>query len=220
MQNELQFPFGWGGARKGAGRKKRKTGTAHATRAKLTRHDPTLVTMKRRPGLGSFRRNGVNQRIIAAIKSAHKAHFRIVHFSIQSDHLHFVIEADSRDAMVRGMRGLGRRLGHWLNKTWNRTGPVFASRFHERILTSIRQVHNALRYVLNNHRKHEVYSSPNRPDPLSSGNYFNCWSDFTNPNDPESANSWVSPPTCWKLTIGWKKHYALIPIASKPGRCD
>jgi REP element-mobilizing transposase RayT len=175
--------------------------------------------MKRKPGLDSFRRNGVHQVITAAIKSAKKKNFRIVHFSIQADHLHMLIEADSRDAMVRGMRGLGRRLGHHLNKFWKRTGSVFAHRFHERILTSFRQVRNVLRYVLNNHHKHGVAASAHCPDPLSSGKYFDGWSDYPRRSDPTAANSCVSSPG-WQLSLGWKKKYALIAVGSKPGRRD
>ncbi len=219
MQDRLQFPNSWGGVRQGAGRKKRKTGTAHATRPRLTKNLPALVTMKRVPGLGSFRRNGVNQLITADFmktpRSAQKVDFRIVHYSIQSDHLHLIIEADDRDAMVRGMRGLGRRLGHHLNKFWKRTGSVFAHRFHERILESLRQVHNTLRYVLNNHRKHGVPASAHRPDPLSSGRYFDGWLDCY----PTTKGSWVSARS-WKLRVGWKQHYPLIPIGSTPGGCD
>ena len=218
MQQALQFSNKWGGWRERAGRKKRTSGTAHATRPALKRELPTHVTMKRLPGLDSFRRNGVYQLITAVFKAAQKDDFRIVH-SIQHDHLHLLIEADSREAMTCGMRGLGRRLGYHLNKKWERKGSIFAERFHERILDNLQQVVNTLRYVLNNHRKHGIARNANRPDPLSSGKYFDGWLDYFHIPKPSSKDSWLEPRS-WKLRIGWKKRYPLIPIGSTPSRCD
>jgi hypothetical protein len=95
---------------------------------------------------------------------------------------------------VRGMRGLGCRLAQGLNKLWGRRGKVFARRFHERVLKSLRQVRNALRYVLNNHHKHGQVGRANRPDPFSTGAYCDGWSDFKRVHDPAEVDSYVWPP--------------------------
>jgi hypothetical protein len=85
-----------------------------------------------------------------------------------------------------------------LNNLWGRRGKVFAGRFHERVLKSLRQVRNALRYVLNNHHKHNQAARADRPDPFSTGAYFNGWSDYERVRDPAEAGSYVWPPG-WKL---------------------
>ncbi len=155
--------------------------------------------------------------IMDAIRAAKRKQFRPVHFSIQEDHIHFIIEADSRADLVKGMRGLGCRIARGLNKLWNRKGSVFPQRFHERVLKSLTQVRNALRYVLNNHRKHQGGGpQPTRPDPFSTGLYFNGWSDFAQVNDPTEAESCVSPPG-WKIAVGWKRHNPAFSPAAVPG---
>ena len=155
--------------------------------------------------------------IVEAIRAARRREFRPVHFSIQGDHIHFIIEADSREDLVKGMRGLGCRIARGLNKLWNRKGSVFPQRFHERVLKSLTQVRNALRYVLNNHRKHQGGGPlPTRPDPFSTGIYFNGWSDFPQEHDPSGADSCVSPPG-WKIAIGWQRYNPRFFLAAIPG---
>ena len=52
--------------------------------------------------------------------------FRLVHYSVQSTHLHLVCEAKHRAALSRGMQGLLIRLAKGLNKAWGRKGAVWA----------------------------------------------------------------------------------------------
>jgi len=156
QQTELDFPVtnSWGGRREGAGRRKRKSGVAHAQREAVSQHDPRLVTLKCVAGLPSLRTRRFARVIGCSIANAHKPRFRVVHFSIQSNHVHLIVEAMDRDALTGGMRGLASRIAKGLNKLWSRKGRVISTRFHDVVLRSLRQVRNALRYVLNYHLKH------------------------------------------------------------------
>jgi putative transposase len=62
--------------------------------------------MRVRQGLPSFRKDEL---VLSAVKGAiaggHKPAFRVVHFSIQSNHLHLLIEAHDTQALSLGMRG-------------------------------------------------------------------------------------------------------------------
>jgi REP element-mobilizing transposase RayT len=109
----------------------------------------------------------------AAPEARGGAPFQVVHHSIQSNHLHLIVEAADRSALTSGMRGLLVRIARGLNRLWGRCGAVFADRFHERELCTLREVHNALVYVLQNLRKHGI--SLAGPDPLSSGPEFDGW---------------------------------------------
>jgi hypothetical protein len=71
--------------------------------------------------------------------------FRLVHFSVQSNHLHLVAEAGDRHALALGMQGLLIRVAKALNKLWARRGAVFFDRYHARILRTPREVRNAAR---------------------------------------------------------------------------
>lgn len=221
-QNELCFPevVGWGGRRRKAGRKKRKGGVAHVSRAAVSAHDPRLVTVKRARGLPSLRTRVAGPVIVEALRKAQKGCFRICHFSIQRDHLHLIVEADDARALAAGMKGLLCRVVKGLNHVWSRRGSVFPERFHDLVLRSLRQVRNALVYVLNNHRKHgvalDVGSAP-RPDLFSSGSYFDGWSDHEREYDPAEPGSHVAPGG-WKLRLGWMRRYSRISLRDVPLR--
>src|SRR5450755_2321169 len=100
-----------------------------------------------------------------------RAGFRIVQFSVQSDHLHLIVEAKDKVTLSRGMQGLAIRVARAVNKLAVRRGKVWADRFFSRALTSPRALKNALGYVLNNFRKHRAGGGA-RIDPFSSAPYF------------------------------------------------
>ena len=101
-QSELEFPEQprWGGRRRNAGRRKRKGGVAHAPRESVSKHDPRLVTLKLARGLPQLRTKRFGGAITDCILVAQRRSFRIVHYSIQSNHLHMIVEADDRAALA------------------------------------------------------------------------------------------------------------------------
>jgi REP element-mobilizing transposase RayT len=96
--------------------------------------------------------------------------FRLVHYSVQHDHLHLVVDADDKRTLATGMQGLAIRIAKALNRRWNRRGKgaVFADRYFAKLMTSFRQIKRTLAYVLNNGRKHGAWTVRGRPDPFSS----------------------------------------------------
>ena len=59
-----------------------------------------------------------------------------MHYSIQADHGHFLVEAAGREALGRGMKSLGSRLARAVNRVFQRTGPVLRDRYHLHVLRS------------------------------------------------------------------------------------
>ena len=57
------------------------------------------------------------------------ADFRIVHISIQKNHIHLVVEAANKDALRRGMQRFAIRAARAINAAFNREGKVFAFRY-------------------------------------------------------------------------------------------
>jgi REP element-mobilizing transposase RayT len=80
--------------------------------------------------------------------------FRLVHFSVQRDHLHLIAEAADRRALGRGVQGLTIRVARAVNRHLDRRGRLFADRYHARALKTPRACSLAVRYVLLNARKH------------------------------------------------------------------
>jgi REP element-mobilizing transposase RayT len=160
----------WGGKRRHAGRKPKGTraGVPHVPR-KQPRRTPAHVTMRVSGGRPSLR----GSRSFRAIKDAlrkgkERFGLRIIHFSVQGNHLHLLVEAEDALSLTRGMKGLTVRIARALNKTHAMRGQVFPDRFHSRALKSPREVAYAMRYILGNHMKHGLSNWNDTTDPCSS----------------------------------------------------
>ena len=174
VQLELPRHAGWGGCRKGAGRRPRgeKALVAHTQRPALATRFPVHVTLRVLPhvwNLRSKRGYRVVRRALAG--GGDRFGMRLCEFSIQGNHLHFVVEAEDARALSRGMQGLSIRIAKGLNRMMARAGKVLADRFHARILRTPTEVRRVLAYVRGNHDVHRVRrgaSASNAPDVFSS----------------------------------------------------
>ena len=148
---------GRGGARAGAGRKKsgRRSDPPHRPRPPHRRWEPVHVVLRAREDVPRLRRRKVFEAVRRAFGAiAERAAFRIVHVSLQHNHLHLLVEADDREALTRGMQSFEISLARRINRALGRRGKLFAHRFHATPIRSPRQARNALAYVLNNWRHH------------------------------------------------------------------
>src|SRR5258705_410003 len=107
------------------------------------------VLLRTRAGVGGMRR----QRVLSALEEAFRAArirfgMRIVHYSLQGNHMHLLVEVDDRASLGRGMQGLAIRIAKALNRLFARAGPVWADRYHSHVLRSRREAANALAYGL------------------------------------------------------------------------
>ena len=91
----------WGGRRPGAGRKSGagRGRVAHRIRPSLNRHSPALVTLRVKEGVPSLRDRRVFQAIWDAfVRGRERLGGRLIHFSVQSNHLHLIVEAADQGA--------------------------------------------------------------------------------------------------------------------------
>src|SRR6266542_332712 len=147
----------WGGRRHGAGRKPSNPRGAipHARREEVRAYHPVHVTLRVAEPVWNLRSERSYRIIDAALRAARRHRgFRIVHFSIQGNHLHLIVEADGTRAFALGVRALSIRLARRLNAMMGRSGPVFADRYHAHVLRTPTEVRNAVRYVLGNFESH------------------------------------------------------------------
>jgi putative transposase len=129
--------------------------SAHLRRPAHSRHHPLHVTLRVRHGVRSLREHALFRTVRRALALAKSRFgFSLVQFSVQRDHLHLIAEADDRRALSRGIQGLCIRIARAVNRQLQRTGRLFADRYHARALTTPRAVQFAVRYVLLNARKH------------------------------------------------------------------
>jgi len=168
-----------GGRRRGAGRKPfgKRSGVSHRRRDEVYAHTPVMLTMKLRKGLPTLRSKKAHdlwKAVLRAIRRT-RSDFRVVHYSLLGDHIHMLVEADSTEALSRGMIALQTRFALAWNKLWGRAGKVFADRFHLSLLDSPARVRSAIAYVLNNARKHGIRWLKGLFDPFSTGSLFTGW---------------------------------------------
>src|SRR5690606_32264414 len=221
-------PSGRGGWRPGAGRKARPNARVlHRRREPIPGHCPVHVTVRLERGLPNLRR----KRFVSAFRQslsqcAERPGFRVVHYSIQHNHLHFLIEAQGKRALACGMKSLGARVARCVNRVFARRGRVLDGRYHHRLLRTPRQVRHALGYVLLNARHHyyERHRKPppdTRLDPASSAVWFEGWKHPAWAREQIAAAEVrfreVAPAATWLLTKGWRRH-RLIDPAEMPGR--
>jgi REP element-mobilizing transposase RayT len=203
-----------GGARAGSGPKPKggRAGVSHHGRPEVTRDTPVHTTLRVLPHVWNLRSRRALHVVEAALAGARAwREFRIVHFSVQGDHLHFIVEADGNRALSEGMQGLTVRLAKGLNRLMATHGKVFAARYHAHVLATPSEVRNALAYVLLNHRSHMARIGAPAPatlDRFSSAATFDGWRGAS-PMEPPRV---TSAPGTWLLRAGWKKRGLISPL--------
>ena len=210
-----------GGKRPGAGRKKsgKKVGAPHRTRPSLSIKHPVHISLRTKANVPRLRQ----RRFYDAIRRVLLRYlgdlgFRIVHLSIQHNHLHFLIEATNSRILSLRIQSLAINLARAINAACRRTGKVFAYRYHSTQIKTDRYARNVLAYILNNWRRHREdvrARSTAALDPYSSALSFDGWTcTFTKPKN--YAPLPVVPPRTVLLRHGWKWFGLLVPT-ERPG---
>jgi REP element-mobilizing transposase RayT len=133
----------------------------------------------------------------AFVSSKERDGFRVVHFSVQGNHLHVIVEARDSERLSRGMQGLATWIARRLNELIGRRGKVFADRFHAHPLRTPLEAARAIAYVLGNFIVHSLRrgGKPGRggaaatPDPYSSA----------------GGSGLTGAPRTWLLREGWRR---------------
>ena len=190
----------WGGKRRGAGRKPKseRPGVPHVSRPLLSKHHPVHVTWRMLPHVWNLRSRRSFRELSAAFAEAcNRAGFRLIHFSVQGNHLHLIVEASDAERLSRGLQGLAVRTARGLNRMMGRTGKVFADRFHQHVLRSPAEVARAVAYVLGNFVVHAL----RRGEPVSATGPDG----YSSARPRETGPPLVAPAQSWLLRAGWHR---------------
>jgi hypothetical protein len=206
IQLALARTAGWGGA--GAGRPRyrpEERRVPHLARPRHYHGHPVHVTLRAVGGIDGLRECPANPAVEDGLRLASRDDSRIVHFSVQDNHLHLIVEAADREALSRGMQGLAVRCARAINRALGRRGRVWRERYHARPLRTPSQVRRALVYVLQNWYK--AVTGAERLDPQSSARWFDGWRGprpaWSRPFPDEVPVA--RPARTWLLTTGWRR---------------
>lgn len=232
----------WGGKRRGAGRKQvnARKSQPHRARPAIAPNSVVLVSLRVAPNVRRMRRRDAYRALRRALLVVlARTDFRVVHISVQGNHVHLLLEAESKNALARGMQAFqisaARRLNHVdVDDRGNpRHGPVFIDRYHMEVVTTPTHARHSLAHVLNNWRRHKEdrapYSKTWTIDPYSSAASFAGWAEGSDEPTRLLAGprrAWpdlddeplpVCRPQTWLLRDGWRLGGA-ISIREVPGR--
>ena len=224
-----------GGRRRGAGRPARgaRASEPHRKRPEHKGRYPVHVTTRVAQGIPRLRSRLMFLAIReATIRVVGRDDFRIVHLSIQANHLHLIVETSDKASLAKGMQAFlgsaAKQIKAALRATQARAVPraVFPDRYHLSALTTPRAVRHAVAYVLNNWRRHREDRGGSacgwKLDRYSSAIDFAGWAGLADSSllyrAPDAHLSLiVRQPRTWLLRIGWLQHHSLISEREVPG---
>ncbi len=197
--------------RRGVGRPRKKGSISHRERPAFDGgRSPVHVTLRMARTTPNLR----SQRGFRCVEHAlreeeRRGELRVVHYSVQGNHVHLVVEADDRVVLSRRMQGFSIRLAKRINRDVmrRRRGTVLGQRYHARVLSTPSEVRHAIAYVLFNHAHHVKTTERGLLDPYSSARletHFGHevripkWSPGTGPPP-------VSAPSLWVLRTGYRR---------------
>jgi putative transposase len=190
----LDYPRTWGGRRAGAGRprgSRTSTRAPHMKRPRVSRHRPHHITVRTTRGTWNLRSQRCYRPIAAALAEVRRrSGVRVIHFSVQHNHLHLIVEAEGRRALSTAMRALLIRIARGLNAVMGASGRRIDDRYHEHVLKTPSETRNAILYVIGNRAVHLAR-----------------WGKAVRTNVDEFSSlrseELIRPPESWLLTEGW-----------------
>ena len=135
-------------------RPERRGFVPHKTRDDHEKEHPVHISMRRVPNAPSLRSERIFREILRQLARAKRCGIRVVHYSVQRDHLHLIAEGKDRFDLAAQTRKLFSRIALAVNYIARRRGRLFRDRHHRAELDGPTRTRNALVYVLFNERKH------------------------------------------------------------------
>jgi REP element-mobilizing transposase RayT len=173
---------------------------------------PLHITLKLRAGLPSLRTEERMAEFLYAVDRARTFGLHVIHFALESNHIHLIAEAADNASLARGMKSLCGRFGKIIRRAVGGVGAVFVGRFHLHSLRTPTEMFRALSYVLLNHARHAGLIA--HIDRFSSGTHFRDWHLLLKDRFcgliEEQAKIGVriieelSSPRSWLCRMGWK----------------
>src|SRR5471030_3126443 len=143
-KREKQFEFtgvtGWGGKRSDSGRLNLSGQVNHMKRPEISLKTPLHITLRLKEKLPSIRNKNLFKEFKESVRRAKLQGLYIIHFSVQSSHIHLFCEGESQSAVALGMRSLAGRFAKFIRAyaaartSCDKRGSVFKGRYYLHVL--------------------------------------------------------------------------------------
>ena len=129
--------LGWGGKRKGAGRKPnpgpRKS--PHRTRPEVIPDVPVLVKLRTLPHVPNLLGKKIRKLLGEMFETAHdRLGAQILQYHVRAHAVAMMVQADDEAVLMRAMKGLSVRMARGLNRHTGDAGKVMFDRYQVKVL--------------------------------------------------------------------------------------
>lgn len=133
---------------------KNDKGIRHIERPKFYRSRSLHLTIKVRENKADIQTKKILRKLQYAILRARLKGLRVIHYALEYNHVHLLVESTTHETLHKGMQSLGITLAKGINKLKGKKGTVYKHRYHFRQISSRRDLKNVIQYILQNHKKH------------------------------------------------------------------
>lgn len=130
-------------------------GIRHTRRERIIKLSALHLTIKVRENKADIQNKRILKALHHAIKRARHQRLRIIHYTLEYNHAHLVVEVGDNKILHKGMQAFGISIAKAINKMKQVKGTVYKHRYHLRKLKTRREVKNAIQYVFGNGIKHK-----------------------------------------------------------------
>lgn len=130
-------------------------GIRHTSREIINKPTSLHLTIKVRENKADIQNKRLLKSLHHAIKRARLKSLRVIHYTLEYNHLHLLVEADNNKHLGQSMQALGISLAKAINKYKGVKGAVYKHRYHLRKIHTARELKNVLHYIFQNGMKHK-----------------------------------------------------------------
>lgn len=134
-------------------------GIRHTRRYRLKKPSSLHLTIKVRENKADIQSKRILKALHHAIKRARLKGLKVVHYTLEYNHVHLLVESEDNKTLHKGMQAFGITIAKAINKIKRTKGVVYKNRYHLRLIESPRQLKNVLHYIFNNGVKHKRTNS-------------------------------------------------------------
>jgi REP element-mobilizing transposase RayT len=131
------------------------SGIRHTRRFRLKKPSSLHLTIKVKENKADIQNKRILKTLHYAIRRARLKGLKIVHYTLEYNHVHLLVESVDNKILHKGMQAFGITIAKAINKIKRTKGAVYKNRYHLRVIDSPRQLKNVLHYIFSNGVKHK-----------------------------------------------------------------